>query len=113
MKTASQGAEAATEAKGASLLPIEEWRPAQEESVRQTIATRRAERQERYQQVLALGEQGLTSQEIAFRLGMKARTVRDWRNIGVAPDTRPRRKYRSAFDPYAPYVLKRGPRRRA
>ena len=38
---------------------------------------------------------------------MKARTVREWRNIGVAPDTKPRRKYRSEFDPYAPYVLKR------
>jgi transposase len=38
---------------------------------------------------------------------MKARTVRDWLHKGVAPDTRPRRKYRSDFDPYAPYVLKR------
>ncbi len=112
-KTASQGAEAATQAKGASLLPLEEWRPAQEESVKQTIATRRAERQERYQQVLALSEQGLPSPEIAGRLGMKARTVREWLHKGVAPDTRPRRKYRSEFDPYAPYVLKRGPRRRA
>ena len=107
MKTASQGAEAATEVRGDSLLPLEEWRPAQEESVKQTIATRRAERQERYQQVLALCEQGLTSQEIALRLGMKARTVREWLHKGVAPDTRPRRKYRSEFDPYAPYVLKR------
>ena len=44
LKTASQGAEAATQAKGASLLPLEAWRPAQEESVKQTIATRRAER---------------------------------------------------------------------
>jgi transposase len=107
MKTASQGAEAATQAPGDSLLPLEEWRPAQEENVKQTIATRRAERQERYQQVLAWCEQGLTSQEIAGRLGMKARTVRDWLHKGVAPDTRSRRKYRSAFDPYAPYVLKR------
>src|SRR2546429_3720016 len=107
MKTASQGAEAATEVRGDRLLPLEEWRPAQEESVKQTIATRRAERQERYQQVIALCEQGLTSQEIALRLGMKARTVREWLYNGVAPNTRPRRKYRSAFDPYAPYVLKR------
>jgi transposase len=92
MKTASQGAEAATQAPGDSLLPLEEWRPAQEESVKQTIATRRAERQARYQQVLALCEQGLTSQEIAGRLGMKARTVREWLHKGVAPDSRPRRK---------------------
>jgi len=106
-KTASQGAEAAMEARADSLLPIEEWRPAQEESVKQTIATRRAERQERYQQVLAWCEQGLTAPEIAVRLGMKARTVREWLHKGVAPDSRPRRKYRSEFDPYAPYVLKR------
>ena len=107
MKTASQGAEAATQAPGDRLLPVEEWRPAPEESVKQTIAIRRAERQERYQQVLVLCEQGLTSPEIALRLRMKARTVRDWLHKGVAPETRPRRKYRSAFDPYAPYVLKR------
>jgi transposase len=107
MKTASQGAEAMTQARGDSLLPLEEWRPAQEESVKQTIATRRAERQERYQQVLALSEQGLTSPEIAVRLGMKARTVREWLHKRLAPDARPRRKYPSAFDPYAPYVLKR------
>ena len=72
LKTASQGAEAATEARGDSLLPLEEWRPAQEESVKQTIATRRAERQDCYQQVVAWCEQGLTSPEIALRLGMKA-----------------------------------------
>src|SRR5256714_11522272 len=47
-KTARPGAEAAAQAKGASLLPLEEWRPAQEESVKQAIATRRAERHERY-----------------------------------------------------------------
>jgi len=113
MKTASQGAEAATGARGESLLPIEEWRPAQEESVKQIIATRRAERQGRYQRVLALCEQGLTSQEIAGRLGMKARPVREWLHKGVAPESRPRRKYHSEFDPYASYGLKRGPRRRA
>ncbi len=107
MKTASQGTEAGWLARGDSLLPIEEWRPAQEASVKQTIAMRRAERQERYQQVVALCEQGLTSQEIALRLGMKARTVRDWLHKGIAPESRPRRKYRSAFDAYAPYVLKR------
>src|SRR5207302_521086 len=42
MKTASQGAEAATEVRGDSLLPLEEWRPAQEESVKQAISMRRA-----------------------------------------------------------------------
>lgn len=33
--------------------------------------------------------------------------MRHWLKRGVAPDTRPRRKRQSDFDPYAPYVLKR------
>jgi transposase len=33
--------------------------------------------------------------------------VRDWLHKGVAPDTRPQRKYRSEFDLYAPSGLKR------
>jgi transposase len=102
MKEASQGSKQAEQRSTERLLPIEEWRPAQEESVKQIIATRRAERQGRYQQVTALREQGLTSHEIAARLGMKERTVRDWLHKGIAPDTRPRRKYRSDFDSYAP-----------
>jgi transposase len=107
LKASGLGTPVAMPAQGDTLLPIEEWRPAQEAGVKQTIATRRAERQERYQQVVALAEQGLTSQEIAVHLSMKARTVRHWLHQGVAPDTRPRRKYPSDFDPYAAYVLKR------
>jgi hypothetical protein len=107
MKETSQGSKEVEQRSIERLLPIEEWRPAQEESVKQIIATRRAERPCRSQQVTTLREQGLTSHEIAARLGMKERTVRDWRNIGIAPDTRPRRKYRSNFDPYVPSVLTR------
>jgi DNA-binding transcriptional regulator YiaG len=59
-------------------LPMEEWRPAQDEDVKQAILTRRTERNERYQQIMALRTQGLTSPAIASRLGMKERTVRDW-----------------------------------
>jgi transposase len=33
--------------------------------------------------------------------------VRHWRKLGVAPDTRPRRKRQSEFDPDVSYVLKR------
>jgi transposase len=38
---------------------------------------------------------------------MAQRTVRHWLQRGTAPDVRPRRKYHSDFDAYAPYVLKR------
>jgi transposase len=86
---------------------IEEWRPAQGKHVDQAIETRRTERQGRYQQVMSLREQGLTAKQVAGRLGMTERTVRRWLQQGAAPETRPRRKYQSSFDPYAPYVLKR------
>jgi transposase len=110
MKEASQRqeAEGACEQKPAEhLLPLEQWRPAPDEDVKQALRTRRAERQQRHQQVVSLREQGLTSQEIAHRMQMKERTVRQWLHRGTAPDVRERRKYHSEFDPYAPYVLKR------
>ena len=44
---------------------------------------------------------------MACQLGVHERTVRHWFERGVAPDTRPRRKRQSDFDPYAPYALKR------
>jgi transposase len=75
--------------------------------VAQTTATRRAERDVRYQQAVLLREQGHSSEEIACQLGVTTRTVRRWFERGVAPDTRPRRKQQSDFDPYATYVLKR------
>ena len=38
---------------------------------------------------------------MACQLGVHERTVRHWFERGVAPDTRPRRKRQSDFDPYA------------
>jgi transposase len=38
---------------------------------------------------------------------MSERTVRHWLQQQRAPDVRPRRKYQSSFDTYAPYVLER------
>ncbi|HEX4207018.1 MAG TPA: ISL3 family transposase [Ktedonobacteraceae bacterium] len=107
MKGALQEAEAGAEAKVDTPLPVEEWRPAPGAQVKRMISTRRAEREVRYQQVENFHKQGLTSKEIACRLGISERTVRHWLHRGVAPDVRPRRKRQSDFDPYAPYVLKR------
>jgi excisionase family DNA binding protein len=106
IKAASDGG-AAPEVQGEVPLPVEEWRPTPGAQVKQAISTRRTEREARYQQVESLHKQGLASKEIARRLGISERTVRHWLHRGVAPDTRPRRKYPSAFDPYAPYVLRR------
>jgi transposase len=94
-------------AQGELRVPVEEWRPAPGEQVKRAITTHRAEREARYQQVEGFQKQGLTTKEIAHRLGVSERTVRHWRKLGVAPDVRPRRKRESDFDLYAPYVLKR------
>jgi transposase len=106
LKDTPQG-EGAALAQGEVRVPVEEWRPAPGEQVKRTISTHRAEREARYQHVEDLQKQGLTTKEIAHRLGVSERTVRHWRKRGVAPDVRPRRKRQSDFDPYAPYVLKR------
>jgi excisionase family DNA binding protein len=107
LKAAPQETEAASAVQTQGRLPVEEWRPAPGGQVKQAIATRRAEREARYHQVESFHQQGLTCKEIARRLGISERTVRHWLHRGVAPDTRPRHTYPSAFDPYAPYVLTR------
>ena len=101
----TEAAPASQQAEGP--VPVEEWRPAPGVRVKQAISTRRAEREARYQQVESLHKQGLPTKEIALRMAISERTVRHWLHRGVAPDTRPRRKYASDFDPYAPYVLTR------
>jgi transposase len=69
---------------------------------------RHAERLDRYQQLIYLREEGFTQKEIASRLGMAERTVRNWLTRGI-PYASPelRRKRRPGFDPYATYVKER------
>ncbi len=107
LKTANQEAGGETKAQEETSVSVEQWRPDPGVHVSQTIATRRAERDARYQQAVRLREQGRSIKEIACQLSVSERTVRHWFERGVAPDTRPRRKRQSDFDPYAPYVLKR------
>jgi transposase len=95
LKAASQGTEVAPVVQAEGQLAVEEWRPTPGAHVKQTISTRRAEREARYQQVESLDKQGLTTREIACRMAISERTVRHWLHRGVAPDTRLRRKYAS------------------
>lgn len=67
--------------------------------------TRKAERLDQYQQILTLKTQGLSSYDIAPRVGLSARTVRQWLADGV--NTQPRRRRPSPLDAYAPYLRKR------
>jgi transposase len=59
-------------------LPMTQWRPTPGKHVQQAVARKRAEREDRYQQVALLREQGLTSKQIATRLAMHERAVRHW-----------------------------------
>lgn len=89
------------------IISIEEWRPPEPAHVEKARLARRAGRYTRYQQVVELNRQGLAAKEIARRLGMSDRTVRDWLKQGAFPEAQKRRKKQSSFEPFAPYVLKR------
>jgi transposase len=80
-----------------SLPPADEWRQAPDADAERKRLARLADKQERFEQVKGFLSQGLSPKEIAQRLAMPVRTVYRW----------PRRKRRSIFDPYAPYVLSR------
>src|SRR6266702_4583536 len=67
-----------------------------------------AERSDRYQQLIELRNEGLTTKEIARRLDMAERTVRHWLKQGI-PYANPesRRKEGKRIDPYMAYVAER------
>ena len=89
------------------IISIEEWRPPEPAHVKKVRLARRAGRYARYQQVVTLSKQGIATKEIARRLGMSDRTVRDWLKQGTFPEAQKRRKKQSSFDLFASYVLKR------
>jgi transposase len=66
-----------------------------------------AEKQERFDSMMALQKLGIPQDEIARRLGVTKRTVQNWNKQGSYPGSKRRRKRRSLFDPYAAYVLNR------
>lgn len=73
----------------------------------QAYQARQAQREDRFQQVLAWHAQGMTQADIAKRVGLvSTRTVRTWLKQGSLPSYR-RPHRRSMFDPYAAYVLSR------
>ena len=89
------------------VISIEEWRPPEPAHVEKARLARRAGRHARYQQVVELHKQGLPTKEIAGQIGLGDRTVRDWLKQGAFPEAKKRRKKRSSFDAFAPFVLKR------
>ena len=67
---------------------------------------RRQRRFERYQQVIALHQSGVSQRAIAFRLGLERKTVRHWLRAGQFPERQiPQRN--SAVDRWLSYLEKR------
>lgn len=91
----------------AEVIVVENWKPEPEMCDERARLARRAQRYDRYQQVMALYEQGLGFAEIARHVGLSRRTTERWIKEGEFPEAKRRRKRRSVFDPYAAYVLAR------
>jgi transposase len=72
-----------------------------------TQQARAAERVARYEQIVALRQQGMKYTDIAAQVGMAARTVRGWLRRGDIPYTGPRKQRSRLIDPYKPYLLSR------
>jgi transposase len=86
---------------------LQTWKPSPDPSVKRARLTRRAQRYDRYEQVVALHTQGFKQVEIARRVGLTTRTIQAWLKAGTFPEAKERRKRQSQFDLYAAYVLKR------
>jgi transposase len=68
---------------------------------------RQAERTVRYEQMLALQQQGMKSIEIAAHMGMAPRTVREWLGRGDIPYSGSRKPRTRLIDPYKTYLQER------
>jgi len=65
------------------------------------------ERYDRYQQAMALREQGAKVKEIAQRVGLGRRTIQRWLKDGTYVETNYHHRHRSSFDRYEAYVRRR------
>jgi transposase len=83
----------------------EEKRPARSRREEQARLARRAQKLDRYEQILELRDQGFTAAAIGSRMGISGRTVQRWLAHGSFPEARRRRRRPSLIDPYERYVL--------
>jgi transposase len=82
------------------------WKQQPPQQMERKYQAHRSEREDRFRHMMELRAQGLFFSEIARRVGMGERSVRQWVKQGGPPlHRRPGR--RSIFDPYAAYVLSR------
>ena len=85
----------------------QERRPARSCSVELAREGRRAQKLDRYEQVIELHQQGVKAADIASRIGLGERTVHRWLAHGSFPEARQRRRRPSLIDPYERYVISR------
>jgi len=83
----------------------EERRPARSLSVKLAQVGRRAQKLDRYEQVVELHQHGVKAADIASRVGIGERTVHRWLAHGSFPEARRRRRRPSLIDPYERYVF--------
>jgi predicted DNA-binding transcriptional regulator AlpA len=109
----SQTEEGVQNGSGQPIISIEEWRPKEPARVKEARLTRRAGREARYEQMMQMQSLGLPTKEMASRLGMSQRTVRNWKAAGSFPEAKKRRVAgRVPLMHLHASVLKRGPRGR-
>src|SRR5260370_21844289 len=101
--------QAMPEQERAETAPVleEERRPARSRSVELAQEGRRAQKLDRYTQIVELYQQGVKAAEIASRVGIGERTVHRWLRNGSWTFARRRRRRPSLIDPYERYVLSR------
>jgi transposase len=81
--------------------------PAQTRAIAQAQVARQAERMARYEHILELQKQGMTSAQMALQLGVTPRTIQRWLATGTIPYSRPRKPRARLLDAYRSYILQR------
>jgi DNA-binding NarL/FixJ family response regulator len=90
-----------------SSLAPQAIRPLPSRHIEQGQYEKRKARWERYEQVLALHQQGLTLGAIAARVGVSRRTVLRFLQAPSFPERQRRRKPKTVLDPYLEYLYRR------
>lgn len=85
----------------------QESTPALSTSDGKPYSAHQTERYDRYQQVIALREQGAKIKDIVQRVGLGRRTVQRWLTDGTSVETNYHHRHRSSFDRYEAYVRRR------
>jgi transposase len=89
--------------------PVQEQarRPARSHSIELAQEGRRAQKLDRYEQMVELHQQGVKVADIASRMGIGERTIHRWLAHGSFPEARQRRRRPSLIDPYERFVISR------